>query len=128
MSRRESVLCDTHLLLWALSAPERLTREARACLERAQVFVSAASIWEISIKAAMGRIECVPAQVADAIEAVGFQHLPVTAAHAARVFTLPAIHRDPFDRMLVAQALCESMPLLTADGALSAYGDFVRQV
>ena len=128
MIRRESVLCDTHILLWALSEPERLPRDARAYLERAEVFVSSASVWEISIKASMGRIECDPAQVADAIEAVGFRHLPITAAHAARVFTLPAIHRDPFDRMLVAQALCESMPLLTSDDALSAYGDVVRLV
>jgi PIN domain nuclease of toxin-antitoxin system len=126
--RPESVLCDTHLLLWALSDPARLPRDARACLERAEVFVSAASVWEISIKASMGRIDCDPAQVADAIEAVGFRHLPVTAAHAARVFTLPAIHRDPFDRMLVAQALSESIPLLTSDGALAAYGDVVRMV
>ncbi len=128
MNRPERVLCDTHILLWALAAPDRLPRDARACLERAEVFVSAASVWEISIKAAMGRIECDPAQVADAIEAVGFRHLPITASHAARVFTLPAIHRDPFDRMLVAQALCESMPLLTSDGALAAYGDVVRLV
>jgi len=128
VSRPESVLCDTHILLWALADPSRLPRDARACLERAEVFVSAASVWEISIKAAMGRIDCDPAQVADAIEAVGFRHLPVTAAHAARAFTLPKIHRDPFDRMLVAQAMCESLPLLTSDGALAAYGDVVRIV
>jgi PIN domain nuclease of toxin-antitoxin system len=122
------VLVDTHVLLWALLDPDRLGPETRDELEHGEVFVSAASIWELSIKSAAGRIDCDPAQVADAVEAVGFKHLPITAAHAAQVARLVPIHRDPFDRMLVAQAGCDSLVLLTRDHALADYGDFVKVV
>lgn len=128
MTGPERVLCDTHLLLWTLVEPERLSSRARARLETCEVFVSAASIWELAIKARLGRIACDTGQVADAIEAVGFRHLPITAAHAARVANLPAVHQDPFDRLLVAQGQCEGMRLLTADSALADYGNDVELV
>jgi PIN domain nuclease of toxin-antitoxin system len=119
------VLIDTHILLWALTDPGRLSVSSRGRLEQSEVYVSAASIWELAIKSALGRIACDPGQVADAIEPVGFRHLPVTAHHAGQVARLAPLHRDPFDRMLVAQAVCESLPLLTRDEALRPYGDFV---
>jgi PIN domain nuclease of toxin-antitoxin system len=119
------LLLDTHLLLWALGDPERLTREARSRLRANDVYVSSASIWEISIKAGAGKLSADPEVVLNAIEPAGFSLLPVTGTHAAKVAELPPIHKDPFDRMLVAQALAEPMILLTNDTALPAYGPFV---
>jgi len=90
--------------------------------------VSAVSIWEISIKRALGKLDADPAEVLAGIEPAGFDHLPVIGEHAVKVAELPPIHKDPFDRMLVAQALVEPMILLTDDEALRGYGDFVDVV
>jgi len=122
------VLLDTHLLLWALGAPSKLPAAARKLIKDVYVSVSAASIWEISIKAALGKLSADPREVLAALEPAGFLELPVTGVHAARVVDLPAIHRDPFDRLLIAQALTEPMRLLTNDAALANYGDIVTVV
>lgn len=90
-----------------------------------EVFVSAASLWEISIKVALGKLKADPRAVLDALEPAGFLQLPISGEHAAGVARLPRHHRDPFDRLLVAQAMAEPMRLLTNDSALAAYGDFV---
>lgn len=120
------LLLDTHVFLWVVSDHRRLTRAARDLLDAADdVFVSAASIWEIAIKRALGRIDVEPGVLADAIGFSGMTPLPVTAAHAAEVARLPDRHRDPFDRMLVAQAICEPLRLVTADAALAGYSDVV---
>ena len=119
------VLIDTHLLLWALADPARLPAAARRLIDRADVYVSAASIWEISIKAALGKLSADPGEVAANLEPAGFVPLPVTVEHAARVARLPPVHRDPFDRLLVAQALTEPMRLLTTDVVLAGYGELV---
>jgi PIN domain nuclease of toxin-antitoxin system len=119
------VLLDTHLLLWALGSPSKLPAAARKLIDDANVYVSAATIWEVSIKAALGKLSADPREVLAALEPAGFLELPVTGAHAARVVDLPAIHRDPFDRLLIAQALTEPMRLLTNDAALADYGDIV---
>jgi PIN domain nuclease of toxin-antitoxin system len=119
------VLLDTHLLLWALAQPAKLTAAARKQIEAADVYASAASIWEISIKSALGKLEADPAAVMAGLEPAGFSVLPITGEHAARVTKLPALHKDPFDRMLVAQALTEPMLLLTNDSVLPAYGSFI---
>ena len=119
------VLLDTHLLLWTLADPERLPAEARRLIDHADVYVSAASIWEISIKAALGKLSADPREVVAALEPAGFIPLPVSEAHAAHVATLPPVHRDPFDRLLVAQALVEPMRLLTTDTVLAGYGELV---
>jgi PIN domain nuclease of toxin-antitoxin system len=119
------VLLDTHLLLWALSEPSKLPPAVRKQILAAEVYVSAASIWEISIKSAIGKLEADPNQVLAAIEPAGFSILPVTGEHAAKVAELPSLHKDPFDRMLVAQASTEPMQLLTNDTALRGYGSFV---
>ena len=119
------VLLDTHLLLWALADPARLPAEARRLIDRADVYVSAASIWEISIKAALGKLSADPREVVAALEPAGFLPLPISVEHAARVASLPPLHRDPFDRLLVAQALAEPMRLLTTDATLAAYGELV---
>lgn len=122
------VLLDTHLLLWALSAPSRLSKAARRQIEDTEVFVSAASIWEISIKAALGNLKADPTEVLEAIEPAGFSILSISGLHAAKVRALPPVHRDPFDRMLVAQALVEPMILLTNDRVLAGYGPLVSVV
>jgi PIN domain nuclease of toxin-antitoxin system len=120
------LLLDTHLLLWALSEPKRIGREGRALIERAEVYVSAASIWEISIKAAQGKLKADPAAILEALEPSGFLMLPVTGEHAARVYDLGKHHNDPFDRLLVAQAQVDTMILLTNDEVLATYGKGVH--
>lgn len=92
------------------------------------MYVSAASIWEIAIRAGLGKIEGDVEQMVDAIEGSGFLELSVTAAHAARVADLPLHHGDPFDRLIVAQAMTEPLALLTADDVLSRYSDLVQVV
>jgi PIN domain nuclease of toxin-antitoxin system len=92
------------------------------------VFVSAASIWEAAVKVAIGKLDAVPDDLVAGIGASGFAELPVSARHAARVVTLPRHHRDPFDRLLVAQAIHEPLHLLTADAALQRYSELVVTV
>lgn len=120
------LLLDTHVLLWALSEPKRIGGAGLALINRSDVFVSAASIWEISIKAARGRLQASPGAVLKAVEPAGFSMLPVQGEHAARAFDLGRHHNDRFDRLLVAQAQLESMTLLTNDEALAAYGGSVQ--
>ncbi|MCL4720730.1 MAG: type II toxin-antitoxin system VapC family toxin [Gammaproteobacteria bacterium] len=119
------LLLDTHLLLWALGSPSKLPAGARRLIMSSEVFVSAASLWEISIKAGLGKLAADPIEVLGALEPAGFLQLPVTGEHAAGVIRLPPLHRDPFDRLLVAQALAEPMRLLTNDAVLAGYGDIV---
>lgn len=126
------VLPDTHLLLWAAAAPDRLPAGARRLIEDPAVtpLASAASLWEVAIKAAFGR----PDFTADArllhrgLREAGYEDLPVTAAHAAAVADLPALNRDPFNRLLVAQARAEGVMLLTADPLVARYPGPVRLV
>ncbi len=126
------VLLDTHLLLWAVARPGRLSSEARSLILDAanEVYYSAASVWEVAIKSALRRrdFKANPTALVRALAQSGFAELPVTAAHAARVAGLPGIHRDPFDRLLVAQSLAEPMTLLTNDAALVPYGPLVQRV
>jgi PIN domain nuclease of toxin-antitoxin system len=119
------ILIDTHLLLWALSAPRKLSTKARQLIEKSDVYVSAASIWEISTKAALGKLAMKSSDVLAAVEPAGFVLLPITGEHAVQVAHLPMHHRDPFDRLLIAQAQSEPMRLLSNDEVLHAYGDFV---
>jgi PIN domain nuclease of toxin-antitoxin system len=122
------ILVDTHLLLWAVSEPKKLPTQARRRIEEAEVFVSAASIWEVSIKTALGKLAADPTELLAELEPAGFRLLPVTGEHAAAVALLPPVHNDPFDRMLVAQAKTEPLILLTNDSVLGGYGDFVEFV
>ncbi len=122
------VLLDTHLLLWALSSPARLSKRARERIDSGEVYASAASIWEISIKCALGKLRANPSEVLAGLELAGFNHLPIVGGHAAKTVELPPIHRDPFDRLLVAQARFEPMILLTDDEVLRGYGDIVEVV
>jgi PIN domain nuclease of toxin-antitoxin system len=126
------LLVDTHLLLWATARSHRLPREARQLLEnpRNDVHYSAASLWEIAIKLALRRADFRVdlGRLRSVLPEMGFQELPVTGAHAERLASLPPLHKDPFDRMLVAQSQSEPLVLLTNDSALAPYGDLVRVV
>jgi PIN domain nuclease of toxin-antitoxin system len=120
------LLLDTHIFLWAVAGSPHLKPVTRRLIESAeQVYVSAASIWEVAIKARLGKIDADPQALAEAIAMSGFLELPVRATHAAGVAHLAAHHTDPFDRLLVAQALAEPLKLLTADAAVAQYGDIV---
>lgn len=123
------LLLDTHIFLWAVADSPLLKTEARHLIEQAdEVYVSAASIWEIAIKARLGKIQADASQLTAAIDISGFRQLPVSAGHAAGVAYLEPHHNDPFDRLLVAQALAEPLRLVTADGILSRYSDLVVMV
>ena len=125
-------LVDTQLLLWNVYGSRKLpARVARLFGEgRHEFFYSAASLWEIAIKAARGREDFVAdtAQIRDTLEANGFHELPVSGQHAVALAALPAIHADPFDRMLIAQAIVEPMALITSDVRLAAYPGTIEVV
>ncbi len=122
------LLLDTHVLLWSLSQPKKLGSKTRALMSRREIYVSAASFWELAIKQSLGRLKADLEEMLDAVPQAGFELLPVAAAHAIGVAQLPAVHQDPFDRLLVAQARHEGLTLLTADETLQAYGPTVRLV
>jgi PIN domain nuclease of toxin-antitoxin system len=117
------LLLDTHALVWALSAPRRLPAQVAALIRDPQtdVYVSAASTWEIAIKSALGKINADLAAIVGAARAAAFEELPITIAHTERLHALPAHHRDPFDRLLVAQALEERLTIVTHDRLIAAY-------
>lgn len=120
------VLLDTHVFLWWGLDDARLSEAARTVIRdgRNDVFVSVASIWEVAIKSTKGRLELpipVDAFVDERLRRNRWSALPIEAAHATRAGTLPMVHGDPFDRVLVAQAQIESLPLLTTDPAITRY-------
>jgi PIN domain nuclease of toxin-antitoxin system len=129
------LLLDTHVVLWAITEPERLSAKAEKLIgdERNRLHVSAATIWEVAIKHAVGRgrhndIPLSGTELLMEAEAAGIETLAVTPAHAAAVDRLARHHGDPFDRLLVAQAISEPMTLVTHDKALAAYGDHILLV
>ena len=126
------LLLDTDVLLWALIDPTKLSAEVRAKLENPghEVLFSAASVWEMAIRAALGRadFQVAPEAIVEAAQASGFVELPVRSAAALKVATLPHHHRDPFGRLLVAQAMTEPAALYTADAPLAAYSELVVRV
>jgi len=123
------LLLDTHVFIWSVTANRQLKAATRAYLVSAEaVYVSAASIWEIAIKARLGKIEGEAEAFARAIKESGFQELPVSSRHAAAVAMLPLHHTDPFDRLLLAQAFTEPLRLVTADRTLVAYGGAVEVI
>lgn len=125
-------LLDTHLLLWAAGQPDRLSGEARALLEdpRSELMFSAASIWEVSIKRTLGRddFRVEPRLLRRGLLDNGYRELVITSEHTVAIERLPPLHKDPFDRLLLAQADVEGVMLLTADMLVAQYPGPVRKV
>lgn len=126
------LLLDTQILLWAAGQTERLSASARKQLNdpKNELLFSAASLWEIAIKKSLGRedLRVEPRLLRRGLLDNGYAELPVTSEHAVSVDALPDLHKDPFDRILLAQALTEGITLLTADAQLARYGGPVRKV
>ncbi|MBV8066885.1 MAG: type II toxin-antitoxin system VapC family toxin [Candidatus Eremiobacteraeota bacterium] len=126
------ILLDTHVLIWALGEPQKLSAAVRDAITDPQndVLFSAGSIWEIAIKFRLRRIDLSvePNRIAREAMSNGFEELPIGATAAARVADLALHHGDPFDRILIAQALCEPAKFFTADAALSPYSDLVTLI
>jgi PIN domain nuclease of toxin-antitoxin system len=115
------LLLDTHVVLWWLADDATLSDEIKAMLDHEpDVFLSAATVWEIAIKQAIGKLK-EPAELPEQIRDSGFRELPITSQHAVAAGRLPLIHRDPFDRMLVAQAQLEDLTLVTRDPEIRRY-------
>lgn len=117
-----NVIIDTHVLLWWLGDDPALPPRSRQLLAdpRTTVFLSAVVMWELRIKQALGKI-ALPPEFREALAAQGFTELPVTIAHTDQLATLPMLHRDPFDRLLVAQATAENLTLMSFDQEIRLY-------
>jgi PIN domain nuclease of toxin-antitoxin system len=120
------LLLDTHIFLWLAADDKRLTDQARGTIMGAgAIFISSATIWEIAVKFRIGKLRVDPEDAIREMAINGFRELAVRNDHAAGVAKLPLIHNDPFDRLLIAQAMLEPLHLLTADAQLAAYSDLV---
>lgn len=120
------LLLDTHIYLWYLRDDPKLGRFARSLISDADdVYVSSASIWEIAIKVGIGKLRADVAPLPGAVKNSGFHELSISFNHAVEVRNLPLFHRDPFDRLLIGQAIVEQMILLTADRKLRSYSPVV---
>jgi PIN domain nuclease of toxin-antitoxin system len=126
------LLFDTHLILWAAFEPDRLSVVARKMMREAanELLFSAASLWEIAIKRGLGRddFQVEPRTLRRGLLDNGYVELPIFSTHAVAVEMLPRLHRDPFDRILVAQAVVEGITLLTVDPLVAQYGSPVQRV
>ncbi len=124
----ESYLLDTQILLWMDGKPEKISRRLQASLDAgSEIYFSAASAWEIAIKSSLGKLS-IARPLAVLAERFGFLELPVTARYAETAAVLPLHHKDPFDRMIVAQAMEEGVTLVTADSRLASYDLKILQV
>jgi PIN domain nuclease of toxin-antitoxin system len=126
------LLLDTHLLLWAAGKPNRLSATARKLIDSPanELLFSAASVWEVAIKRGLGRsdFQADPRLLRRGLLDNGYTELPILSDHVVAIESLPAIHKDPFDRLLVAQATVEGITLLTVDSILAEYPGPVRLV
>lgn len=114
------LLLDTHVLLWAVLNDPRLSKGQAQAISGGELYLSAASVWEIGIKQALGRLD-VPGELYDIAVDAGCRPLPISWTHAQAAAALPRHHDDPFDRMLIAQARCEGLRLASSDAKLAAY-------
>jgi len=126
------LLLDTHLLLWSATGSDRLTKSALELLEdeRAELLFRAANIWEVAVKASLGRrdFEFNPAVLRRALIENGYVEIPISGVHASPIADLPPIHRDPFGRILIKQAAEEDATLLTVDKTIAKYPGAIRLV
>ena len=115
------LLVDTHVVIWWLADDPTLAEDVKTQLDHEpEVFLSAATVWEVAIKQAIGKL-IEPADLPERIRDSGLRELPITAQHALTAARLPLLHRDPFDRMLIAQARCEDLTLVTRDPQILRY-------
>jgi len=120
------ILLDTHVFLWYTKSDRKLSAKSRSMIQNAtEVYVSSASIWEATIKVRLGKLDVKIDDLVKAITTSGFSELPITVDHAAAVDRLSELHRDPFDRILLAQAITEPLTFLTADETLKDYSRLV---
>jgi PIN domain nuclease of toxin-antitoxin system len=123
------LLADTQIVYWFYHEPGKLSAAARRHLDGADaVYVSAASVWEIAIKVKLGKLKAEPLRLVQRIEAAGMRELPVFSRHTVLVADLPLLHTDPFDRLLIAQAMSEPLHLLTSDARMKQYSELVIEV
>jgi len=123
------LLADTQIVYWFYHEPEKLSATARQHLDDADaVYVSAASVWEIAIKVKLGKLKADPQRLVQRIEAAGMLELPVSSRHTVLMADMPLLHTDPFDRLLIAQAMSEPLHLLTSDTRLRQYSELVIEV
>lgn len=123
------LLLDTHIFLWCINDDARLKKKTRSkILDASEVYVSSASIWEVVIKVKLKKLKLDVDNLVEAIADSGFLELPITSQHAIAVARLSDIHRDPFDRILIAQAIVEPLTFLTADKTLRNYSDLVELI
>lgn len=123
------LLLDTPIFLWCIKGDAKLSKSIRSkILHASEVYVSSASIWESTIKIKLKKLDGDVNEIVEAIVESGFLELPITAFHAAAVADLPDIHRDPFDRILIAQAVSEPLTFLTADAQLKNYSELVEVI
>ena len=120
------ILLDTHILLWVLADSPQINKIKPLILSNeTEVYISTASWWELAIKIGIGKIKVDLGILRAGSADSGFLDLPILGAHTQTLLTLPLLHRDPFDRMLISQAICEPMQLITNDSALSEYSSLV---
>jgi PIN domain nuclease of toxin-antitoxin system len=123
------LLLDTHVFLWCTTDSPHLSKAVRSKISSAsEVYISSASIWEIAIKTSIKKLNVNIDQIVAGIITSGFLELPITIAHAMAVYNLSALHRDPFDRLLIAQAIAEPLTFLTADKQLRGYSNLVEVI
>lgn len=127
-----TLLVDTHLLLWAAGDPQKLSKKARRLLDdpASQLWFSAASLWEVAIKRGLGRqdFRVEPCRLRRGLIDNGWRELAISSEHAVATLDLPPLHKDPFDRMLIAQAGVEGLALVTSDDLVARYPGDVRKV
>lgn len=123
------VLLDTHILLWCLADDPKLSNQARRLIENAtEVYISAASYWELAIKIGLGKLDVDLLEIRQAAEQSGFMEVPISSEHAIAILGLANHHKDPFDRLIVATAITEPMRLITADKLVAQYTELATLV
>lgn len=123
------ILLDTHTYIWCLENDKKLTNQSRQyILDANLVYVSMISVWEMAIKVKLGMLKVDIQHVISEIESCGFKTLPLQYEHILQLAHLPMHHRDPFDRMLIAQAMCKPLQFLTADARLTQYSNLVTLI
>lgn len=125
---KPGLLLDTHIALWWFSADPRLAKAELDLISSSRCHVSLASVWEVAIKYRLNKLPVTPQDFLGATEGAAMRLLPIKPAHILAANELPLLHKDPFDRLLVAQSTVERLVMLTADAQLAVYGDLIRSI